>query len=86
MSIHIEAPPVLTGSSEEQLRMLHRYLYRMAEQLNGAVRELEAVNISTQEAKASAEDDRQELRKQLLESSARMRREIKYLKEKISDD
>ena len=37
MSVRVELPPALFGSSEQQLRQMYGYLYRMAEQLNVAM-------------------------------------------------
>ena len=86
MSFHIDMPPALSGGVEEQLRMLHRYLYRMAEQLNSALVELDAAQQAAAEASASAGEKQQELQTQFLLHNANLRREIKQLKEKLSDE
>lgn len=41
MKLKIETPPVLTGSPEEQLRAVYAYLFRMSENLNVALGELD---------------------------------------------
>lgn len=39
--IRLDSPPVLRGTTEEQLQQLYRYLFRLTETLNIILRDLE---------------------------------------------
>ena len=48
--VQLNTPPMLRGSGQEQLTQMRSYLYRLAEQLNGALNAIEADSL-TEEAK-----------------------------------
>ena len=50
--VQLNTPPMLRGSGQEQLTQMRSYLYRLAEQLNGALNAIEADSL-TEEAKAT---------------------------------
>lgn len=47
MRLKVETPPNLTGSAEQQLRMVYSYLFRLAENLNVALSNLNEDNFSS---------------------------------------
>ena len=80
MSFYVEMPPVPVGSQEEQLRILYRYLYNLAEQLNIVLRELQVEAKKGEEDRAASYEAQMLLRAELTQTSAALRREIKGLK------
>ena len=85
MSYYVEMPPVLTGSQEEQLRTMYRYLYRMAEQVNGALRELHSANQAEGERGGQVQEKQSRLQTELLHNTTLLKRQIAKLERKIQN-
>ena len=85
MSYYVEMPPALTGGQEEQLRTMYRYLYRMAEQVNGALRELYSANQAEGERGGQVQEKQSRLQEELSYNTMLLRRQIAKLERKIQE-
>lgn len=47
MAVRVETPPVLSGASEQQIKQVYAYLFRLSENLNVALNNLTEDNFST---------------------------------------
>ena len=74
MAVKVETPPALVGASEQQLKQVYSYLYRLSENLNVALNNLNEENFSAAYLKReSANDGSGDGKKNLSESYAELR-------------
>ena len=98
MKLKVETPPNLTGTAEQQLRMVYSYLFRLSENLNVALSNLNednfssAVQLTTQSVSATqrgpvaeaAGDTYNELRALVVNTAEIIRSEIEMLETQLS--